>query len=223
MNLDTNRVVTSASQIKPIEAPRRNAFGRSKGIMTVTATNAASNRCTTRLLLGQGYSDAIQKGEDAILTTVNIDKYSTTAYPATPFNIYAAEDGYGLSIDLRDSIVNVPLSFYMTNVSFAPVTYLWFTGVSAIDGPLVLYDALTDTERKIIDGICLDIETPEMSHQRRYYIRRPGYSPEDPNPVPTGLEPWGTNEDQAVKYIHNGIVYILRKGHLYTVYGQKVR
>ena len=37
------------------------------------------------------------------------------------------------------------------NLPFDPVTYLWFTGVNSIDGELVLYDALTGTERKSVD------------------------------------------------------------------------
>ena len=139
-------------------------------------------------------------------------------------------DGYGLSIDLRDSIVNVPLSFSMTESlisAFDPVTYLWFTGVNAIDGQLVLYDALMDTERPIIDGTRLNIETPEVSHQRRYYIRRRGFNP-DANSgdegVTTGVGSHSTGEhESATKIMYRGNVYILRGGHVYTMFGQKVR
>ena len=226
VTLKSNRIVTHPRQKVRAGAPRRiSASGRSKGIMTVTATNSASSRCTTRLLLGQGYSDAVQKGEDAILTTVNIDKYSNTSYPATPFNIYAVEEGYGLSIDLLDEVLNVPVSFYMSNLPFDPVTKLWFTGVNSIDGQLVLYDAQTDIERPIIDGICLEIETPENSHEVRYYIRRHGYRPGTAtDPVATGFESWGTDEEeQAIKYVQDGVVYILRNGHIYTIFGQKIR
>ena len=224
--LNTSRVVISAPAPAPSPAPRRSnaANVRSKAVMTVTAINPASSRCTSRLILGQGFHDAIQKGEDAMLTTVNIDKYSNTSYPATPFNIYAAEGGYGLSVDLRDSIAYVPLSFYMSDMPFDPVTYLWFTGVNGLDESLVLYDAFTGIERPIRDGACLPIETPEISHQRRYYIRRPGFTPQEgTDPILTGLEPYGTEKEQAVKFILNGNVYILRSGHIYTMYGQKVR
>ena len=224
ITLNTNRIVTSVGQVvRPLSAPMRNAeTGISKGIMTITATNPASSLCTSQLLLGQGYHDAILSGEDAVLTTINIDKFSTST-PTTPFTLYAAENGYGLSIDLRDSIVNVPLSFHMSNLSFAPMTYLWFTGVHAIDGPLYLYDALTDTERLIMDGICLEIETPEASHEKRYYIRRKAMSTDNPPGPTTDIQDTDTDEEQAIKILYRGQVLILRGGHVYTIYGQKIR
>jgi hypothetical protein len=192
--------------------------------MTVTAVNPASKRCTSRLLLGQGFNEAIIRGEDATLTTINIDNYSTTSAPATPFNIYASEGSYGLSIDLRDEILNVPISFYMSELPFEPVTHLWFTGVNNITGKLVLYDALTDTERTILDGIFLDIETPENSHELRYYIRRSGNGSDNPdNPVATGINSTDITDTKTAKIIKNGHVYIVREGHVYTMFGQKVR
>ena len=191
--------------------------------MTVTAINPVAAVCKSRLLLGQGYHRAVRDGEDAVLTTINIDRYSSST-PATPFNIYASEGNYGLSIDLRDEIVNVPVSFYMTNLPYAETTQLWFTGVNNIDGPLVLYDALTDTERPIIDGICHTIETPQQSHETRYFIRLRGYNPDDPsNPIVTGEEHYEMDGEQAVKIMHNGHVYILRNGQVFTIFGQKVR
>ena len=224
--LNASRVVTEAVTPDPAAAPKRSVGGLPKGIMTVTAQNPASNRCISRLLLGQGFNKAILSGEDAILTTVNIDKFSTTSYPATPFNIYAQEGGNGLSVNLLDSIVYVPISFCMTeNIisEFDPITHLWFTGVNNVEGPLVLYDALTDTERPILDGICINIETPMANHERRYYIRRPGYTPSTDDDTPTGVGSVDVPQEKAVKIIHNGIVYILRSGHIYTVLGQKVR
>jgi hypothetical protein len=213
------------------QAPKRSSITNhqssiNQGIMTITALNAVSPRCDSRLLLGQGYHEAIIQGEDAVLTTVNIDNFHMTNTPTTPFNIYAMEDGYGLSIDLRDSIVNIPISFYMSALPYDPTTQLWFTGVNNIDGALVLYDALTDTERLICDGICISIETPEANHERRYYIRRRGFKPggtTDPDdPVATGWTNMSEKE-QVIKIIRNGHVYILRAGHVYTVFGQEVR
>ena len=193
--------------------------------MTITAVNPASKRCTSRLLLGQGFNEAIIRGEDATLTTINIDNYTATSAPATPFNIYAVEGNSGLSIDLRDVIVNVPISFYNSELPFEPISYLWFTGVNNIDGELVLYDALNDTERLILDGIRLEIETPEVNHLVRYYIRRPGYVPgqSGENPVPTGFTNIDGKTTSAVKFIKNGHVFILRDGHVYSIYGQKIR
>jgi hypothetical protein len=193
--------------------------------MTVTAINPVSARCTSRLLLGQGYHDAILSGEDAVLSMINIGHAPTTSDPATPFNIYAAEEGYGLSIDLRDSIVNVPISFHMSDLPYNPVTRLWFTGVNNIDGPLVLYDALTDTEQPIMDGICILIETPEYSHQTRYFIRRSAsYTGHNTNPgVATGTGTAQGYEEKAMKILYNGHVLILRNGHVYTMFGQQVR
>lgn len=226
IQLNTNRVVTKPSQVVRAGAPRRRSPGiqKSQGIMTVTAINPVSTRCTSRLLLGQGFHNEILEGEDALLSTINIDNYSTTNAPATPFNIYASEGGYGLSIDLKDSIVNVPISFYMSDLPYDPVTHLWFTGVNNLDGQLVLYDAQTGSERNIVDGGCLKIETPEQSHQTRYYIRRYGYTPDNPqnDPIPTGNERIDDN-DQAVKFIKNGHVLILRNGHVYTIFGQKIQ
>jgi len=134
-----------------------------------------------------------------------------------------------MCINLRNSIDNIPVSFYMSDLEFEPKTQLWFTGVNNIDGQLVLYDAWTDTERLIIDGICLTIETPQQSHQKRYFIRRKGYDPNqgsidsDDQDVPTGIEDWSSNEDETVKIIQNGLVMIVRNGHVYTMFGQKVR
>ena len=144
--------------------------------------------------------------------------------PATPFNIYALEGSDGLSIDLRDEVINVPVSFYITPLPYEPVTYLWFTGVNNIDGELVLYDAWEDTERPIMDGIRIDIETPQVSHLTRYYIRRPGYRPssEEDQPIATSLEATSTGET-AIKIIKDNHVFILRDGHIYTVVGQKWR
>ena len=212
------------------QAPRRaEASPLPEGIMTVTAINPVSPRCNSRLILGQGYHEAILQGEDAMLTTVNIDKFHMTNTPTTPFNIYAMEDGYGLSIDLRDSIVNIPISFYMSALPYDPTTQLWFTGVNNIDGRLVLYDALLDTERPIYDGICLTIETPEANHERRYYIRRRGFNPDAQSGeegVATGIENEDTDKQAAEgvqKIIRDGHVLILRSGHVYTMFGQKVR
>ena len=230
VKLYTNRIVTGTSQVEPpapAPAPKRaNGSQLSQGIMTVTAVNPVSSRCISYLKLGQGYHNAIVEGEDAVLTTLNIDKFTMTSTPTTPFNIYAMEQGYGMSIDLRDSLVMVPVSFYMSDLPFEPTTYLWFTGVNSIDGTLVLYDAQTDSERTIIDGICLDIETPESSHQNRYYICRKGYKPNtDENPITTDFEPADNshNDEQAKKIIYNGHVLIIRNGHVYTMYGQKVQ
>lgn len=195
--------------------------------MTVMVTNPASPRCTSRLLLGQGFNDEILRGEDALLTTINIDNYTNTSAPATPFNIYAIEGNNGLSIDLRSEIVNVPISFYNSDLTFEPVSYLWFTGVNNIDGELVLYDALTGTERLIIDGIYLEIETPEVSHQMRYFIRRRGFDPNNPGgeqPITTGVDPvTGNPSPVTYKLIKDGHVLILRDGHVYSIFGQKIR
>jgi hypothetical protein len=194
--------------------------------MTITAVNPVSSRCVSRLLLGQGFNDEIIRGEDAMLTTINIDNYTATSAPATPFNIYAVEGTNGLSIDLRSKIINVPLSFYMSDLPFEPNTYLWFTGVNNIDGDLVLYDALTDTERPILDGICLEIETPEANHQTRYFIRRPGFDPahpDDDQPIATGVENVENNPTNVIKLIKDNQVLIIRDGHVYTVFGQQIR
>ena len=228
LRLYSDRIVTDPTQVvspSRSPAPRRAAPSvRRKGIMTVTAQNALSARCTSHLLLGQGYHNAILTGEDAVLTTINIDNYTANLTPTTPFNLYAVEQGNGMSINLRDSIVNVPVSFYMSDLEFEPVTKLWFTGVNNIDDQLVLYDAWTDTERPIIDGICLPVETPTESHQLRYFIRRPGYRPQEPEqPVVTATDYIDAECDRVNKIIKEGHVYIIRDGHIYTILGQKVR
>ncbi len=231
VRLDTNRVIVSPSKkVRPVPnpapAPRR-AHGtvRNKGIMTVTATNSVSPRCFSQLLIGQGYHDAVYKGEDALLMTLSIDKYTNNTTPATPFNLYAAEGEYGLCIDLRDSIVNIPLSFYMSKLPFDPVTRLWFTGVNKIDEDLVLYDAVTETEQTIADGIYIDIQTPEQSHEVRYYIRRRGFTPQSgtDEPIVTGFEWIETEGNKAVKFIKDDHVYILVNGQVYTILGQKIK
>ena len=112
----------------------------------------------------------------------------------------------------------------MGELPFEPVTHLWFTGVNAIDGALVLYDIITDTERDIIDGCCLDIETPDISHEIRYYIRRKGYKPDSgSSPIATDLPLFDTDGENAVKIIKNGHVLIIRNGHVYSIFGQKIR
>ena len=231
VTVNTSRIVTAADQViradlELVPSVRGKRVLPPKAIMTVTATNAVSSRCDTRLLLGQGYHADIIKGEDAILSTINIDNYSATSAPATPFNIYAVEGTSGLSIDLRDEILCVPISFYMSDLPFDPVTRLWFTGVNNIDGQLVLYDALTDTEYPIIDGICIDIVTPQENHEMRYYIRRPGYNPDEQTGkpvIPTGMEYNAADEQQVVKIVKDGHVFILRNGHIYTTVGQKIQ
>ncbi|MBP5641975.1 MAG: hypothetical protein J6W92_02780, partial [Paludibacteraceae bacterium] len=229
VKLNANRIVTKPSQVIPVPAPapavRRSAPALRKGIMTVTAVNSLSPMCKSRLMIGQGYHKQIVDGEDASLATINTDKYSSTA-PATPFNLYAVEDGKGLCINLRDSIINVPLSFYMTAWPFNMATQLWFTGVNNIDGQLVLYDDLNGTELPIMDGICLNIETPTENNVVRYYIRRPGYDPSLPyHPVATDIDELsydGQNED-TIKIIRDGIVLIQRGGSVYTMFGQKIQ
>ena len=225
LSLNANRVIIEKNQKVRASVPRRaTTAARSKGIMTVTAVNSVSDRCTSQLLIGQGYNDDIRLGEDAMLTTLNIDKFSMTSTPTTPFNLYAWEGNYGLSIDLRDEVLNVPISFYNSTLPYDPVTYLWFTGVNAIDGPLVLYDALTDTERPIIDGICLDIETPEANHEKRYFIRLRGYNPDQSGQVATDVDSVSDNpSSDAQKILYHGHVLILRNGHVYTIYGQQLR
>ena len=233
VTLNTNRVVISEKDIvRPLPSPspapsRTSASGHRKGIMTVTAINPLTSTCKSRLLIGQGYHNALRDGEDAILTTVNIKEYNSSA-PSTLFNIYAQEGEYGLCIDLRDEVLNIPVSFYMMKeVPFEPVTQLWFTGVNSIDGELVFYDALTGSEQKILDGMCIKIPTPEQSHETRYYIRRRGYDPNDPgSSITTSIDQSSHFEmdgASAVKIIHNGHVFILRDGHVYTMFGQKLR
>ena len=224
VTVNTSRVVVSPVA-GPSPAPRRTPRKYPKGIMTVTATNAVSPRCFSQLLIGQGYHDAVYKGEDALLMTLSIDKYTNNTTPATPFNLYAAEGEYGLCIDLRDSIVNIPLSFYMSNLPFDPVTRLWFTGVNKIDEDLVLYDAVTETEQTIADGIYIDIQTPEQSHEVRYYIRRRGFNPQSgtDEPIVTGFEWIETEGNKAVKFIKDDHVYILVNGQVYTILGQKIK
>ena len=225
VTLNANRILVSPGKKVRAGAPRHSAPRRyPKGIMTVTATNPVSPRCYSRLLVGQGYHDAVYEGEDALLTTINIDRYTNNTMPATPFNLYAAEGQYGLCIDLRDSIVNVPLSFYMSNLPFDPVTRLWFTGVNNISGALVLYDTISGTEQPIADGIYIDIQTPEQSHEVRYYIRRRGYHTLTGTDIATGFESYiPEDDDKAVKIIKNDHVYILRRGQIYTILGQKVQ
>ena len=234
VTLNTSRIVTNASQIvgpRPSAPKRRSANSHqpsaiNKGIMTVTAVNPADPCCISRLLIGQGFSNEILRGEDAILTTINIDNYTGVSAPATPFNIYAVEGTNGLSIDLRNDIVNVPISFYNSDLPFEPDSYLWFTGVNNIDGELVLYDALTGAERRILDGICLEIETPEVNHETRYFIRRPGFNPNDPGDdqqIATGLENNEMNDMNTIKLLKDGHVFILRDGHVFTILGQKIR
>ena len=161
-----------------------------------------------------------------MLTTINISHYSNTAAPATPFNIYAVEGDCGLSINLRDQVLNVPVSFYMSDLPYEPVTRLWFTGVNAISGQLVFYDALTGSGQRIIDGCYIDIPTPEFSHQVRYFIRRQGFNPDEPATDITtdaGLVTHNHASDdssQPAKIISNGHVFILRNGRVYSVFGQ---
>ena len=246
VTVGANRIVTDAAQIsRPLISPcegggdqgTAHAPGKApmtnhqspikKGIMTVTAINPCSPRCTSYLLLGQGYHDAILEGEDAVLTTVNIDAYTTNTNPSTPFNIYAVEGSHGLSIDLRNEIVSIPLSFYMSDLPYDEITRLWFTGVNSIDGRLFLYDAWTDTERPIIDGLCLAIETPQISHQQRYFIRRIANVPDDDpeqGGAATGVgSTEGMHREQVFKFIYNGQVYIARNGHVYSIMGQIIR
>ena len=228
LKLDSTRIVTDTVPDAPAASPirRSGAPVLSKGIMRITATNDVDERCTTHLLLGQGYHKEVRAGEDALLTTINIEKYTVTGAPATPFNIYALEGNSALSINLLDSIVNVPVSFMMTEnliSAFEPVTNLWFSGVNNISEPLVLYDALTDTERPIMDGICIRIETPQVNNLARYYIRRRGYRSSTTDDPATGVGIIGADEEKAIKFIQNGIVYILRSGHVYTVLGQKIK
>ena len=228
VTLNASRIVTSASQIVRSVPLHRTSVPLRKGIMTITAVNPVSTRCISRLKLGQGYNAEIIRGEDAMLTTVNINNYTNNSMPATPFNIYAVEGNEGLSIDLRDEIVNVPISFNMSKLPFDEETQLWFTGVNNISGSLVLFDSLTMTERPIMDGICLKIETPKTSHEKRYYIRRHGeLTPDDPtvvDPIMTEIESAAVEEETPViKIIRNGHVYILRNGHVYTTMGQQLR
>ena len=224
VRVNTSRVVVSPVA-DPSSAPRRTPRKYPEGIMTVTATNTVSPRCLSRLLIGQGYHDAVYEGEDALLMTLNIEKYTNNSTPATPFNLYAAEGENGLCIDLRDSIVNIPLSFYMSNLPFDPVTRLWFTGVNKIDEDLVLYDAVTESEQTIADGIYIDIQTPEQSHEVRYYIRRRGFTPQSgtDEPIVTGFEWIETEGEKAVKFIKDDHVYILVNGQVYTILGQKIK
>ena len=229
VNLYSKRIVTHPRQVeRPASAPRRTSSnGLSRGIMTVTALNPVSARCKSQLQLGQGYHAAILDGEDAMLTTLNIDNYTNNTTPSTPFNIYAVENNYGLCVDLRDQILNVPLSFLMSELPFAPTTQLWFTGVYNIDGELVHYDAQTNTERRILDGIRLDIETPEQSHEVRYYIRRRGFDPNNPNdptsPIATTVQTNELEDIPVTKIIRDGHVLVLRNGHIYTMFGQKIK
>ncbi len=228
VTLNASRVVTVSARDRGASAPSRmSATGRRQGIMKVTAINPLTEESRSTLLVGQGYHNALRDGEDAMLTTININEYNSSA-PTTLFNIYASEGAYGLCIDLLDEVVNVPVSFYMMkDVPFEPVTELWFSGVNNIDGELVFYDALTGSERTIADGICIKIPTPEQSHETRYYIRRRGFDPNDPGTaIATDID--GTSHFEmdgatAVKVIHNGHVLILRDGHVYTMFGQKLR
>jgi hypothetical protein len=65
-----------------------------------------------------------------------------------------------------------------------------------------------------------------MSHQTRYFIRRRGFNPAntgDDQPIATGVESMGMNDMNVIKLIKDGHVLILRDGHVYTIFGQKIR
>ena len=69
----------------------------------------------------------------------------------------------------------------------------------------------------------IDIQTPERSHEVRYYIRRHGYKQPTGTEITTGFLPAPTEDEQVVKFIKNNHVYILRRGQVYTVIGQRVQ
>jgi len=60
----------------------------------------------------------------------------------------------------------------------------------------------------------------------RYFIRRYGFNPDEPNgdqPIATGTETTETNDMNTFKLLKDGHVLILRDGHVYTLFGQKIR
>ena len=50
-----------------------------------------------------------------------------------------------------------------------------------------------------------------------------GSTDPDDQDVPTGIEDWSTAGDETIKIIQNGLVMIVRNGHVYTIFGQKMR
>ena len=226
--LNTNRVVIApVDQSSP--APARSQAtsweeDTPAGLMTITAINPVSTRCVSRLILGQGYHNDIRNGEDAVLMTMNIDNFSLTGAPTTPFNIYSVCNHFGMSIDLRHHLTNVPVSFVMSDLPYAPNTTLWFTGVNAISDTIYWYDDLEKTYTRIIDGMSITIPTPAANDERRYYIRNSMSAPSAYDDTPTTIEYTDSvdTEQRVQKIFVNGQIYIIKGKQVYSVLGQQL-
>lgn len=185
----------------------------------ISAANETDNgECKSFITLGE-QADALRGyryGEDALSLTSGQYEFNYNSFN-TPLGLYTIADNQPLMRDVRDSLGIVPIVFTKIEdkYSYADKTRLSFALDGEWDTPLYLFDALTGDSTLILNGLQIEVETPQ-NDQIRYYIhgRRVAQTQTTPGTA-TGVDPVtpenGTSSDNT-----NGLTSI------YDVLGRKI-
>jgi len=171
----------------------------------ISAANETDNgECKSFITLGE-QADALRGyryGEDALSLTSGQYEFNYNSFN-TPLGLYTIADNQPLMRDVRDSLGIVPIVFTKIEdkYSYADKTRLSFALDGEWDTPLYLFDALTGDSTLILNGLQIEVETPQ-NDQIRYYIhgRRVAQTTTTPGTA-TGLDPVtpenGTSSDNT--------------------------
>ena len=185
----------------------------------ISAANETDNgECKSFITLGE-QADALRGyryGEDALSLTSGQYEFNYNSFN-TPLGLYTIADNQPLMRDVRDSLGIVPIVFTKIEdkYSYADKTRLSFALDGEWDTPLYLFDALTGDSTLILNGLQIEVETPQ-NDQIRYYIhgRRVAQTQTTPGTA-TGVDSVtpenGTSSDNT-----NGLTSI------YDVLGRKI-
>ena len=148
-------------------------------------------------------NDDYLQGEDALFLSTGIDTKAETNTPTSPINLYSLHNRVPMMVDMRQHIDTVPLAMLVSPNHRSAQMQIAFYLSQHWDKTCYLYDAQTNTNTPIMDGLLLTLDMP-FNHQTRYYIVGPdrtsnGENTETaiPNIHPDDMQVWAYSEQSG--------------------------
>lgn len=136
-------------------------------LLNITATNGSNQ--STAVLGETSFSSNEYDDDDAKLLTSGVHAFRGDVL-TTSINLFTICQNEALSIDLRKDFVTVPLGLIFPDPNDRQeTTTLNFSFNEEWNDTLFLYDKKTDSYTEILNGLELEIETPN-NDELRYYI-----------------------------------------------------
>lgn len=136
-------------------------------LLNITATNGSNQ--STAVLGKTSFSSNEYDDDDAKLLTSGVHAFRGDVL-TTSINLFTICQNEALSIDLRKDFVTVPLGLIFPDPNDRQeTTTLNFSFNEEWNDTLFLYDKKTDSYTEILNGLELEIETPN-NDELRYYI-----------------------------------------------------